>query len=308
MRIAIYLIVAIFLTACNREKIVGVVPVADTVRFFALGDWGRDGQNNQKLLADAMEQLAAKKPQDFLLSLGDNFYPDGVSSVTDSQWETSFENIYAGSHLKMPWYVALGNHDYLGDPRAEIEYTSLSPRWKMPSYFYTVRFMMRDGGTIRLVVLDTSPFEVAYYYDPYLADKFVMDSVRQKIWMDSVFSLKDSDWTIVSGHHPIYTGGFRAGQINTVRKSLLPIFTKYNVRVFFAGHEHDLQHLKEPDFPTHQFVSGAGSELRTTGSIPSTLFSASVQGFMSVQVTRKTMDVYAISYQLDTLYHTKLFK
>ena len=297
----------VFLGSCNRDKNERTQPV-DTIRFFAFGDWGRDGMSNQKELADAMEQLASKREQDFILTLGDNFYPSGVGSVDDPQWKTSFEDIYRGSLLKPKWYAALGNHDYLSDPTAEIAYSIKSSRWRMPFYFYTVKFNMKDGGSLRMVVLDTSPFEKSYYADPTFKKKFVVDTLRQKAWMDSVFSLKDSDWTIVTGHHPIYTGGARINEFNSVRNSLLPIFTRYQLPVYFAGHEHDLQHLKPPDLPTHQFVSGAGSELRGTGTMSFTIFAASVQGFMSVELTRKVMSIYVINYKLDTLYHTQLLK
>ncbi len=61
---------------------------------------------------------------------------------------------------------------------------------------------------------------------------------------------------------PLYTGGVRVSEPNSVRNSLLPVFSKYKLPVYFAGHEHDLQHLKPFDLSLNQFVSGAGSELR----------------------------------------------
>ncbi len=307
-RLLPFIISGMILLGCNHEKNEQKTQPLDTLRFFTFGDWGRNGAGLQKDLANAMDQLASNRPLDFVLALGDNFYPEGVTSVTDPQWKTSFEDIYVGALAKAPWYVALGNHDYYGNPRAEIDYTSTSSRWKMPSYFYTVKFTMKDKGTVRLVVLDTNPFEKSYYSLALFDKKFVIDTTRQKVWMDSVFALKDADWTIVAGHHPIYTGGMRVNEVNSIRSSLVPIFTKYQLPAYFAGHEHDLQHLKAPDKPTNQFVSGAGSEIRSTGSMAFTQFSASVQGFMSVEVTRKTMNVFVISYQRDTLYHTILVK
>ena len=279
----------------------------DTLRFFALGDWGRNGAHKQKKLANAMEQSAAEKRIDFVISLGDNFYPDGVSSMNDKQWQKSFEKIYTGPNLKsIPWYAALGNHDYLSDPTAEIAYSKKCSRWFMPDYFYTVIMPMKTGS-VRLVVIDTNPFEKRSYKNPKFDGKFVIDSTQQKHWMDSVLSLNDTDWTIVSGHHPLYTGGRRVNEKNWVRASLLPLFNKHNVRIYFSGHEHDLQHLVLPD-SLHQFISGAGSELRPTGSMEFTRFAQSVNGFISVELTRDFMDIHIINYKRDTLYQTRIIR
>lgn len=40
-----------------------------------IGDWGRQGDYNQSEVADAMASSAAKRPIDFVISTGDNFYP-----------------------------------------------------------------------------------------------------------------------------------------------------------------------------------------------------------------------------------------
>ena len=49
-----------------------------------------------------------------MISVGDNFYEDGVSSVDDSQRRTSFEGVYAVPAVQVPWYSLLGNHAYRG--------------------------------------------------------------------------------------------------------------------------------------------------------------------------------------------------
>jgi acid phosphatase len=36
---------------------------------------------------------AEKIHPSFILSMGDNFYPDGVISISDPQWNKSFEDI-----------------------------------------------------------------------------------------------------------------------------------------------------------------------------------------------------------------------
>ncbi|MGH2574998.1 MAG: metallophosphoesterase [Ignavibacteria bacterium] len=91
--------------------------------FLVIGDWGRDGKFNQMEVANQMGLYAQKLNVSFVISTGYNFYPDGVFSIFDNQWQTSFENIYTHISLQIPWYVSLGNHDYLGNVQAEIDYT-----------------------------------------------------------------------------------------------------------------------------------------------------------------------------------------
>src|SRR5689334_12248100 len=75
--------------------------------FFVIGDWG-DPKEYQKEVAQAMMIEALNAPPRFIISVGDNFYPSGVASVTDSQWKTTFEDIYSAPQINKPWYAVLG--------------------------------------------------------------------------------------------------------------------------------------------------------------------------------------------------------
>ena len=107
-----------------------------------VGDWGRDGHYNQSLVAAAMGQLGAVQKPRFVISVGDNFYESGLTSTEDSQFATSFTNVYShpslqaraiscrqscctvidsglnvtqsltDMKLQVPFYAVLGNHDY----------------------------------------------------------------------------------------------------------------------------------------------------------------------------------------------------
>jgi len=45
--------------------------------------------------------------------------------------------VFTAKSLQSRWYVVCGNHDYHGDPAAEVAYTNHSERWYMPDYYYT---------------------------------------------------------------------------------------------------------------------------------------------------------------------------
>jgi hypothetical protein len=59
--------------------------------FLVVGDWGRDGRFGQREVAAQMGRTASDVAAAFIISVGDNFYPDGVTSTDDPRWQSSFE-------------------------------------------------------------------------------------------------------------------------------------------------------------------------------------------------------------------------
>ncbi|CAE8678773.1 unnamed protein product [Polarella glacialis] len=96
--------------------------------FLVIGDWGWDphahGDNVrssgcQKTIADAMlVKMRELKDVKFIVNVGDSFYPRGVKSKTDHQWDTKWRHMYDPELRSVPWYSVYGNHDYIGDPCA----------------------------------------------------------------------------------------------------------------------------------------------------------------------------------------------
>ncbi len=274
--------------------------------FYVMGDWGTMGSSNQKAVAFRMNDWAQKENPKFIITTGDNFYPIGVADTKDIHWQESFEKIYNGVTIAdKPWHVAVGNHDYLGSVDAEIEYNKINSRWVLPSRYYSFIETGIDGVRIRFIFIDTSPFEKSYYQDISLKKKISQqDTTKQKKWLDSLSALNDVDWKIVVGHHHFYTGGARKTDPNSVRTSLEPILSKNKVNIYFCGHEHDLQHLKSTNGPTHYLLSGAGgAAVRPTSLINESLFAASVPGFMSLLVNKKVLEVKIIDYN-GSILHT----
>ena len=75
-------------------------------RFLVIGDWGRDGREDQRRTALAMEQVAREKRTECVISTSDNFYHWGVWSDTDYRWKCCFENVYSPDLGN--WYSVLG--------------------------------------------------------------------------------------------------------------------------------------------------------------------------------------------------------
>jgi metallophosphoesterase superfamily enzyme len=78
----------------------------------AIGDWGQLFPQQEEV-AWAMAEWAEDNDPEFIVALGDNFYPNGVHGVNDPQWDLKWYNIYYNDSIKdLPWYITVGNHDY----------------------------------------------------------------------------------------------------------------------------------------------------------------------------------------------------
>jgi tartrate-resistant acid phosphatase type 5 len=110
----------------------------NSVSFLVLGDWGRQGNANQRRVSDAMADVSACLQPRYVVSTGDNWYPSGLYSADDEQFQASFANVYGREGggdpegrawlSKLPFYAALGNHDvWEGKQRALRGRYSLTP-------------------------------------------------------------------------------------------------------------------------------------------------------------------------------------
>lgn len=114
-----------------------------------------------------MARIAEQTPPEFIVSVGDHFYPGGIAehcngvaadydvTTIPNQFKYAFEDIYNGTHLaNKEWMGVLGNHDYggvcvnMGWPQ-QIFYTwnEVSKRWVLPAQYYKRNMRFSKGGT-----------------------------------------------------------------------------------------------------------------------------------------------------------------
>ncbi len=284
------------------------------LHFLAMGDWGRNGADHQREVAKQMGITATQIGSQFTISTGDNFYPSGVISEWDPLWKYSFEDIYTDFHLQWDWYPVLGNHDYKSNPDAQVKYSTISRRWKMPARYYSRLFTLPGDTTSKVLILfiDTNPLIPEFYANPeYGPNVKGQDTLKQKKWIEKELSRNDPKikWRIVVGHHPMYTGGTRTDGYDTkaIRSSLGPLLKKYKVDVYLAGHEHSLQHIYH-EGPLHHIISGAASEKTKAVLIPGSKMAASEYGFFTFSVLADKMIIQAIDYTGKTIYRTTITK
>ena len=179
----------------------------------------------------------------------------------------------------------------------------------MPARYYTKVKKVDSKSSILFVFLDTDPFIDDYMKNPqHYADIAMQSADKELVWLDSVLANSKETWKIVAGHHPVYSSGSEHGNQKELIERLKPVLEKYHVDVYFAGHEHDLQHQFAKDGTVNYFVSGAGSEVRPTGKNETTKFSASTPGFAAVSVTKNKLDLQFIDAKGKILYSTSILK
>jgi tartrate-resistant acid phosphatase type 5 len=270
------------------------------LNFLVFGDWGRNGEQDQMDVAAQMAVAAKDIGAKFIISVGDNFYENGVSSVDDPQWQTSFEKVYSALSLQVPWQVILGNHDYHANCDAQIAYGKTSPRWKMPARYFLQSEKIDAATTVDFFYLDTTPMVKSYYTDAHTRNQVATQDVpKQLAWFKDALAASTAQWKIVIGHHPIYSGGGH-GDTTELIETVLPLLQEHKVQAYFNGHDHDLQHLQAG--AVNLFDSGAGSQHTPTFYTKRSKFAKSCSGFTAVALQSDKMDVRMIDYRGQLLY------
>jgi tartrate-resistant acid phosphatase type 5 len=239
------------------------------VEILMLGDWGYEDFAAQTVVARAMRAYAQQHSlrSQALLLLGDNWYGPLEGGVHSARWQTQFEEMYPASDFVCPAYAILGNHDYQMFPEskvdAELEYartgcTSAGPtRWTMPARWYRFEFPAQNP-LITFLALDSN---VPHKEKLFRGRDFTLTEqqhAEQIAWLET--ELKRSRATphlIAMGHHAVYSDGLHGDHARLIR-DWDPLFRKYNVPLYLAGHDHDLQHLEFAGHPTSFFLSGGG--------------------------------------------------
>jgi len=297
----VYLLVLLLSVSCvSQQKLSDSdLPESRALNFIIISDYGRNGFAHQKEVADIMGKIAEEVSARFVVTGGDNFQISGVESISDPLWKSCFEDIYTHPSLHVEWYPALGNHDHGGNIQAQIDYSKISRRWKMPAPYYTL-IKTRDSVSIRLVILDTYSIVQAYSGNN---RKYTVENAQKQIhWADSVLASEKEDWVIVVGHHPVYSAHPTRQNTEELLEYLYPVMNKYDVDFYIGSHDHIFQHLKDSLSKIDYFVNTAGSSVRDVAKNNMTVFAASSPGFSIISATKDFLSIYFINIRGETIY------
>ncbi|MDA8130946.1 MAG: metallophosphoesterase [Elusimicrobia bacterium] len=225
--------------------------------FLAFGDSGSSSEE-QVTLAERM----AKFSPDFVVHTGDSL-SEGLDEMADEEYFRPYADLLA----RVPFFLALGNHDYgrdLGSPegkgflKANFVPFHTTPYTGLPPHYYYF-----DVANARFVVLDTNAF-----YGAKFAPSLEPGSKQYK-WLEYVLSKAHAkQWRFVVLHGPLYSTGAHEPVLKEV-ETLEPLFQKYGVDMVLQGHDHDYERtlpIKDgvPDQQggiTYVTLGGGGSPL-----------------------------------------------
>lgn len=282
------------------------VPSADSLSFLVLGDYGRQGKSGQSDVAKGMGVVAAQLKAQFVVTTGDNVYNNGLKSTTDKLFAATFTDIYTSPALNVPFYAVLGNHDWYGQPKAQLEGSKLGDaRWNGDMSFGDGHVSTSHGaGLLDIFYIDTSPWQPEKKMDfvkgglfskaPSKAD-WAAWQAAQVSRLDGAMAKSTAAFKVVVGHHGIYS--YSTGHGST--KELAPlnaVLRKHGASLYLNGHDHTLQTIRrtgDANGPLY-VTSGAGSSTRDDIKDPkdgSLLFSHVLSGFSSVTITGDKLSV-----------------
>jgi len=224
---------------------------AGPVRFAVIGDFGADTPDEARVAA----MVKGWKP-DFVLTTGDNNYPNGEASTIDAnigKYYAEFIGNYRGSFgpgsQSNRFFPSLGNHDWVAGLGGYVEYFTLPGNER----YYDV-----DLGLVHLYALDSDPRE---------PDGTTSDSVQAR-WLKDRLASSKSCYDVVYFHHPPYSSA-RHGSSIFMRWP----FRGWGAKVVLSGHDHTYERLTVDGLP--YFVNGLGGASRydfQDAALPETQF------------------------------------
>lgn len=197
-----------------------------SVHFAAVGDFG----TGHRIQSEVGALILEARPELFL-GLGDVAYNDGSDAEVTNNMLKQMAPLFAVT----PYYVALGNHEYVTpDARPTVDAIHMptnNPRG-------TERYYSFDWGPVHFVVLDSM-------CTPNNARGDLCDDDEQVAWVEQDLKANQGKnlWTIVMWHHPAYSSTSEKVS-REMRDEVVPILEKYGVDLTLTGHAHNYERSK----------------------------------------------------------------
>jgi predicted phosphodiesterase len=180
----------------------------------------------------AIASLIAKEEPDFVIHTGD-LVSDGSKY---DRWGKEFFEPAAEMLRNAPFYPCRGNHETKTGRLFSIFF--LLPEDK-PWYCFTY-------GNATFIFLD--------YWG--------WDTPEQERWLERKLKEAHTKWKFVVMHSPLFSSGGHKADLK-LRNRLHPMFSKYEVQMVFAGHNHFYQRTAAIDGVIYITTGGGGAPLYT---------------------------------------------
>jgi len=201
-----------------------------------------------------------------IILLGDNFYPYGIESEYDNRWKEEIEKYFKDIKI----YPTLGNHCYLGNVQAQINYSKINTNWFLPNTYYDTKFYTNTNNNEYLHFISIDTFELAPNESINCSKEMGMNNDKlnnyvskfnknlQLNWLENTLKESTAKYKIVFGHYPIFSNGDH-GNCQEIIDEVLPLLLKYNVTFYMSGHDHNISYSKYENLKI--IVSGNGCKI-----------------------------------------------
>jgi tartrate-resistant acid phosphatase type 5 len=269
-----------------------------------IGNFGT-GRKEQVNVAELLCELCQNSECKLILGLGNNIYPDGVSSVNDNQFLEKFEIPYQQLPENIKFYNILGNKDYhlKVSVKSQINYHYLNKsfRWIMPNNFYCFTKFF-ESVPVEFIAIDTNL-------------DIMKNRVVQEKWAVNTLLESRARWRILFGHHP-WTSFGKNNKKKKTSSNLDKFYQKLvntdKVNLIISGHENSQQHIYIPSRP-NMIISGTGGYSHTEGnstvSSPKELkFRSLDAGCVKLNISRDELLIEFYNLDKKVLHHFKIKK
>ncbi len=210
-------------------------PEPQVIRLAVIGDFGSGEQAEQDVAG-----LVQSWSPDFIITTGDNNYPDGAAETIDEhigKYYHSYIHPYKGAYGEGAdqnrFFPTLGNHDWRSiNAGPYLEYFTLPGNER----YYDV-----DLGFVHLFALDSDSNE----------PDGVGSTSLQGLWLQEKLRASDAAWKIVYMHHPPYSSGTH-GPVGWTRWP----YALWGASTVISGHDHTYERILVDGIPF--FVNGLG--------------------------------------------------
>ncbi len=214
---------------------------ADEIRFAVIGDYG-SGNSDEAAVAD----LVKSWNPDFIITTGDNNYPNGATSTIDRNIGQFFHDFiypyqgaYGSGSTTNRFFPSLGNHDWVTTGALPyLHYFALPGNERYYDFIW---------GPVHFFALDSDTHE------PDGTSK----SSLQMTWLQSGLAASNSCWNLVYFHHSPYSSGPHGSK----QRMQLP-YPAWGADAVLSGHDHDYERVVLDGFP--YFVNGLGGQSKYT--------------------------------------------
>jgi len=208
------------------------------VRFAVIGDYGLDSAG-----LSAVAALVKSWSPDFIVTVGDNNYPNGSAETIDEnigkyfhEYIGNYSGMYGEGAEENQFFPTLGNHDwYTKDAQPYFDYFDLPGNER----YYSI-----TRGPVEIFALNSDSRE---------PDGVGRSSVQGQ-WLEDALADSTAPWQIVVLHHAPYSSGPHGG----TDWAQWP-YDDWGADAVLAGHDHTYERLEYDGIP--YFVNGAGGSV-----------------------------------------------